>query len=438
MFLSKPFAYLHVPGTPIYVGELVMAIGILEARRHRGTVRAVVASSALLKTVLVFAGFCALRLASSLTAYRLDAVRDAALFYYAGFAILVATAVELDPGFLVRLLRRYYRAIPWFVVWAPLSSVLARLGFGGDVFIPGTNVPVNNFKPGDICVHLSLAVLFLWFGVGRVTGLRQRRYDHLVAIAGVFGLFIVGTQSRGGMVSGTIMIVTFGVLLIQRRLRPGVLGRTTLAVALGVAALGLSGLKFELGARDISYQQITRNVLSVGGRAATDLDATAEWRKRIWGRVIDDTLTPENAFGGRGFGPNLYDRYRDPATDPEFGLRNPHNSHLSVLARTGVTGVVLWTTIWVAFAWTSYRNVLRASVARSRAQLGVAVWTSACVLGTIVNAFFDPTLEGPHAAIWMWVMVGLAAVTAPRRVRPRKPPTVEVRSARCIPNAAGT
>jgi hypothetical protein len=74
----------------------------------------------------------------------------------------------------------------------------------------------------------------------------------------------------------------------------------------------------------------------------------------------------------------------------------PHNSHLE-----------LWITLWLTW----YAVVLRA---RSRLKFLGRYFDAAvievCIVGVtgiLVNAYFDPTLESPQVAIWLWTLVGL-------------------------------
>jgi hypothetical protein len=53
------------------------------------------------------------------------------------------------------------------------------------------------------------------------------------------------------------------------------------------------------------------------------------------------------------------------------------------------------------------------------------VWYRAAVLGFLIGACFDPSLEGAHAAIWLFTVVGLDAahsLVERRRSAPAVPP----------------
>jgi hypothetical protein len=37
----------------------------------------------------------------------------------------------------------------------------------------------------------------------------------------------------------------------------------------------------------------------------------------------------------------------------------------------------------------------------------MAAWLVATLSGYMVNAFFDPSLEGPQVAVWAWSLAGI-------------------------------
>ena len=39
-------------------------------------------------------------------------------------------------------------------------------------------------------------------------------------------------------------------------------------------------------------------------------------------------------------------------------------------------------------------------------EAGIIVWLIVTVVAILVNAVFDPTLEGPQVAWWLWAMLG--------------------------------
>ena len=104
----------------------------------------------------------------------------------------------------------------------------------------------------------------------------------------------------------------------------------------------------------------------------------------------------------------MYDEGKDT-------LRNPHNSHLHVLARMGLVGLSLWIALWVGWYWrliAGCRRLARQGLFRRRQ---VAVLSLMVTTSIMVSSFFDPQLEGPQVAALLWTTFGIGvAVTTIR------------------------
>ncbi|MGF7239482.1 MAG: Wzz/FepE/Etk N-terminal domain-containing protein, partial [Frankia sp.] len=77
MFFGRSFAYVGIPGTSIFIGEMVFALGVIEAVKARRVIRARVVMSPPFRVLAVFIALCAVRLLVDLPKYRMGAVRDA-------------------------------------------------------------------------------------------------------------------------------------------------------------------------------------------------------------------------------------------------------------------------------------------------------------------------------------------------------------------------
>lgn len=419
LLFSKPFGYLHLPGTPLFVGELVMLIGIAEVARTRLPFWRVVTASPLLRVLLVFMGWCSLRTLVSLTAEpwsKIDTLRDSALWYYGIFALLVAYVAAYDPTFLPGLRTWFRRIIPWFLAWAPLAVVLKTKAFTAHLIVPGSDTPVLAFKPGDIAVNVVMAMTFLWLDLGPARRRATARHDALLVVLALAGLAFVTSQTRGGFLGAALAIVIVFRLMPHRRKRRLVRSTGPLLLAL-LILLAIVNPKVQAERRQISMLQMVTNVASILGGGNADQSGTAEWRKQLWHDTLQDTLSPRFLVAGMGFGINIYQQYRPQELDATSTqpLRNPHNSHLDVWARTGLVGVLLWVSLWAALFAYLIRVARTRGYARPRDERHLAIWIGATILGLLVNSFFDPALEGPQASIWMWCLVGVAAtITRPQ------------------------
>ena len=141
-----------------------------------------------------------------------------------------------------------------------------------------------------------------------------------------------------------------------------------------------------------------------GGAQTED---TKEWRQKWWRIIIDNTLHGPYFWTGRGFGVNLAVEDGFASPQAERPLRSPHNSHLDVLARMGIIGLTIWIALWLAWFTTMIRARRRTSSHDLRFTRGLMGFAIAAVVAILVNAYFDPTLESPQVAMWLWSLFGL-------------------------------
>jgi capsular polysaccharide biosynthesis protein len=429
MFFSKSFGYLtHIPGTPIFAGEIVLAVGLVEAVRARSLIRHLLKVSAPLRILLALMALSGIRLLWDLPTYGLNAVRDYSLLYYGVIAFLVAAATISDPTLIPRLLRWYRRILPWFLLWVPVAIFLARYQRLATVKIPDSTTSVNTFKGSDLVVMTTMALVFLWLGPDRsAEGGSRRRSNDVLAVVGIFALLVLVSQSRAVLVVIVAVSGTALYFLSHNRRR-----RVAISIAGGIAIVVVPVLLFNpripVTGRQLSLQQVGDNVLSIVSRkpqeneTETGLQGTITWRQELFSTVLRNSLRWDRALTGRGFGPILsydyLDRTNAPGAPP--ALRNAHNSHITLLARIGLPGFTLWVLLWVVW----FRRVSRlARLARRGLRdqaVNLAVWLLAGVVGLLVVSFDDPTLETPQGAIWLWAMVGLAVahtvIARPRRM----------------------
>jgi O-antigen ligase len=191
-----------------------------------------------------------------------------------------------------------------------------------------------------------------------------------------------------------------------------------LIVAAAIAFLA-STLNLELqtgsGDRKISIDEIKDRAVSVFSNDNKSLSGTKEWRLEWWQEIVGYTVEGPYFWQGKGFGINLANADGFQVLEDE-SLRAPHNSHLTVLARMGVPGFSLWIVLQGAFALALLRALLRARRDRQMFWAQIDAWLLFYWLAMIINANFDPYLEGPQGGIWFWSIfgAGLAALATQR------------------------
>ena len=173
--------------------------------------------------------------------------------------------------------------------------------------------------------------------------------------------------------------------------------------------------------RPATFQQLIDNLLSIFGSSSEGgLEGSKQFRLAWWGTIIDYTVFGDHFWTGKGFGVNLADDDGFQST-VDHSLRSPHNSDMTVLARMGVPGLLLWVLLQGAFVI----GLLRAMLAHRRAgDTQIAVVGGLILVywvAMMIDTSFDPYLEGPQGGIWFWVIFGLGLVVM--RIVPQRPVT---------------
>lgn len=415
-WLGRGFAYLGLP--PVFLGEIVLALGLLALlfssrgrRLPKGPVPIV---------LLAYMFWGLLQTLPHLREYGLVALRDAVVWGYAVFALLVATALT-STGLLRRAVVGYSVFLPWFLIWAPIGLWLSLSSSEWGLMVPGSpHVDLILLKPGDMAVHLAGVAVFIAMGLH---AFGRRRSDPGFAIKEWlwWGLWLAGfvfaaSLSRGGMLA--VLTAGLAALVLRptaRWMKVGLVG-----LVIGGAFL-MANVELETKRiRSASPQQIVANLVSIVGDAPREgLEGTRRWREEWWSDIIDYTVGGPHFWTGKGFGINLaIDDGIISARSQEVGrLRSPHNAHLTILARSGVPGFLLWGILNVMFVVSLLRAYFSARRHGFKWWARIDVWLFAYWVAFMVNMTFDVYLEGPQGGIWYWSLMGfgLAAIESQRR-----------------------
>ena len=416
-FLGKGLAYLPAP--PIFVGEVALGLGllVLVAGGRPGPALRLPLSWLL----VAFAFLGVIRTVPYLDEYGVLALRDAVIWGYAAFAVIVAQLL-LEVGWLPRVPRIYGRCVPWFLAWVPIAFLIQLLARDLlPVLSAGSQrVTLPDLKAGDISVHLAGVGAYLLLDLHKISS-RGRNVGMVIMqwtcwIGWLVGGFMIAAWNRGGLLA---MIAGFVVVLALRPSR-GLARVAFLAVVLATASF-VFNLEIDVGySRKFSAEQVAANLKSVvGGSEDSQLEGTRQWRLQWWREIIQYTVFGEHFWLGKGFGINLAYDDRKQAT-PDAPLRSPHNGHLTVLARMGVPGFALWVLLQGAFAFALLRAHFLARRARQEWWARVNLWILAYWTAFMVNGMFDVFLEGPQGGIWFWSLFGFGIAALGMQKRDRK------------------
>jgi O-Antigen ligase len=398
---SKGFAYLGI--APIYIGELSLLFGVI-ALWYTHSIRHLLREP-LIRLLIVFMLFGAVRTIPYLPTYRLDALRDGVLWGYGLFAIVIAGVVVSKPHRLSYLIDRYRRFLPIFLVAAPviwLTTALAdNIALWTGVPVPtwpGTNVPILLAKAGDLLVHLGGAAAFM--AVGLSGEAKKSRIAFLVLGVALTAL------SRGGLLAFS------SAFLVAFASRPRGRSAWTIAAifisAIVILAVTDLRVRFPGSEREVSFDQLTARVASAAGTSGDDnLEGTKVWRLIWWAKIVDYTIGGEYRWLGKGYGINIaLDDGMIANPEEDDSLRSAHNVTMTVLARSGVIGLALWLALLGTWFGTLLRAMRDAKHRNDREWYALFAFLLAYLLALFVNGTFDVYIEGPAGGIWFWSVLG--------------------------------
>lgn len=398
-FLGRGFAYLGVG--PVFVGELVLGASLVALVAAGGL--AVPLRSPITWLYLVFAGWGAVRAIGDIGTYGMDTVRDSAVWYY-GLFLLVGAWLFSERARTEQTVRCVARATPWLLAWIPIAYALT-LALGDRMpRTPGSDVAFIAFKGGDMSIYLALAVVFVLACRSTTPPFTQRWPIWSIWLLAMVDFLIIATKNRGGLLA-FVAAVTIA-LVLQPRLR------VVQGIAIGMAVLSLvaiADVRVPLDdGRELSVGQLQENVASVmeGHAQGSGAHSTAGWRLSFWRDIVNDTVHGEHGGTGLGFGINLADHYGYQVNE-DGSLRSPHNATMTILARMGVPGAVVWIVLNLAYAAAILRALLVARRERDEFWQPVFLLLLVHWIASSIDASFDPYLEGPQGAIGFWLTLGI-------------------------------
>lgn len=399
--MGKGFAYIGLP--PLYVGEVTFFIGIAVFARSG----ALVASLATLPSVVLVATmiWVLARTVPFVGVYGFDALRDSVIILYGGFAFIVI-GLLLEDARRIDTVLRYYATLLVAFPAIPVGFWLTKYWVDYIPKLYGPNIPIVEIGASAVGTHLAGAAVFVLIG--------YRKVSPLWVVVWLITMAMISATNRGAALA-VLVPVAFAMIMLGRL-------RSTLTAL--VAGLGLFGLLYAAEAiftqyeeakesidRPVSAHQIVENAKSIVGQSGHQTEGTKKWRLDWWDIIINDTFHGPSFWTGRGFGLNLADAdgRAGPALEhgePRAPTRSPHSAHMTLLARAGVPGLVLWSLMLISWGGMMLRAMLVARARRHKQWADLFLFVICYVAAIIINATFDVTLEGPMQGIWFWCLFG--------------------------------
>lgn len=403
--IGKGFAYLGL--SPLFIGEIALSAGLVAVLRTGCLIAALATLPSLVLAATMT--WVLLRTLPYVGVYGFDALRDSVVIMYGGFAFVVI-ALLLEDGRRINSILRYYGA--FLGIYVPAIPFLYTFSQYMADYVPnwpGYNVPLLQVGSGEVAVHLAGAAVFALVGFRKVT---------LLWIVLLFATVVIASvSSRGAMLAFVLPVIFAALMLGKVRELAAVLvvGLVIFATAYAVETAFTDRREARTTSeRSLSARQIVDNVASIAGQGEQQLEGTKTWRLEWWNIILANTVFGPNFWTGRGFGLNLADAdgFRDGDHPNLPALRSPHNVHMTVLARAGVPGAVLW--LGLLTSW--FAMMMHAMLtARRRGQTewaGLFLFANCYAASFVINATFDVALEGPMQGIWFWCLVGFGIGSA--------------------------
>jgi O-antigen ligase len=305
-------------------------------------------------------------------------------------------------------IRYFFRWMRWMFVVAALYGLL--FPFEG----PLQKVSPTLHGMGASSTHLlfqmtNTPVILIWTACwllierGRSRGpVRGREL-----LAGLLVAFAVAFAQERTIYLGVLLV---GVLLFVTRSRLAT--RWTALLLLGVLIIGavsVSGIEIKgrLG-KKISLDFIVSHFEAISGKASTEeTQGAAEgvpqrigWWRTIYKKMI---RSPQKIVFGLGYGMPLTN-FRTGGGIP---VREPHNSYISVIARLGVSGMIVWLLMQASLYlcwWRVYRLCGRMGWTEDRNNLLVLVIYNVLLL---IIAIGEDGFEKPFFAIPYYLFFGV-------------------------------
>lgn len=412
LMLSPRFPLLPAEGVLLFTGAVMV---VQSAWRHELPFH----RDPLHLLVLAWIVYGAARVVFDFRLFGFMAVRDFATVYYALYFFVACEVAR--QRFSSRALLNVL--LVSCVVMAGTAAIDAYDPTFFARFLTVRGAPVIFYKGDLVGIYLAVASVLCFLRFEE----HGRRWYVVLSLALAAG--VLATNNRASLVA---LLVAAGWLAIRRRWRYAAwLGASgaTAAVFILVAA-AVMNTSWEKTPLFGVYERVISLADPAGQRsyrgANTSFKGDNNLFRTVWWRAVAAETIDVNPYVGLGFGHDLAARFvREyyPESGEEFSTRSPHNILLTVFARMGGLGLVLFLSIISMVAARTWHAVRASPVA---AAPWCAVWmilTAAC---------FGVVLEGPMGAVVFWTMLGLAAAndgsgddplatTEPRGAAPDEP-----------------
>jgi hypothetical protein len=418
---GRNFAQVSVPGTPIYVTEIVLAVvtGLALWRLGLGRAWRLMRERLPLIALSIFLLAGAVAAARGLAAEGFDRlVDDVGLAEYAVVVPIAALVVSDRRRFVLMVKTLAYAGAASVVLWtvAYTAAVLFE---------------VRTPRPrGGSAAGLYMTLPVLWIAARWAQGVAIRRAE--LSFAALAIVAIGTTNQRGNWVAIAAGLAVAAALAPRPRLPRAAVAAIagvalmvggTLVVEAAVDAVGgRTPDEIEGNTAPAEGAQSTREIKGTIQGSGTPEGDNSTWRLAIWRysleRMAEEpwgiSLGRPLEFEWRG---RYYD-FRRPTPNQEFSLAvaGPHNSFVEIGARMGVFGIGALIALLVIGAARGVR--LARDEALSAENRGLVAAVFAMLAGAVAIASLNDALKGPYMGVFFWLLLALLLIS-PSVIRER-------------------
>ncbi|KJS42814.1 MAG: hypothetical protein VR70_03660 [Rhodospirillaceae bacterium BRH_c57] len=409
LVLTYGFMQLRIPpgGIGIPLGELVLMVYLMTITWPR--VLHDMGRTTYLPIFVLWWGYGAIMVSIGALKYGPWALRDATSMIESLY-VIVGFAVASNP----RQLDRFFR---WLGI-AALLYVAMLWGYFDSVNLRQYSPTLQGGQGQDVAL-----IFYYPFASNFV----------LWAAAGLLLFFTRHPRWGKFALMGAGMLIAFALVVVQARLtylqivalvalfmllRRSTLTRATLLIPMMFVGLGLFLMAgVQVGGRiteQVDFDFFINHVLSIVGmgeggesieQANSGVPLRLQWWENIWDQLTEGI---HHMLFGLGYGIPLVDF---GVGEEGVKVREPHNSYLSLLARLGIVGVVLWVSMHIALLsawWRAWSFARRMGWQEWDDRL---IWLMTFFILLWVAALPEDGFEKPFFAIPYYIMWGVVLRT---------------------------
>lgn len=387
----------HFGGIPIPVGHLFAFTALLLALQGRASDVKAFLREPIVFCWLLLLGLSFIHLLIDIPQFVAYAIRDASFVVEGAFLLLgfLWARRTHDINSFLKALALIFLLHFVYTLTYPIAGILRANSPKSGIFL---QVPLLGLAAGEP-FFLIVGALFYLLVAKRVVGWPSTALQVLALLQAGWSIVFQARSMYVGIIVAVLLLLFFGEGRKAVKVAGGLMGGAALLI------LMLSFFNVDLAGRvgPVEPSFFIRHFRSLLLDSDTHLEGSVVWRldllPEVWARWTAGLST---ILVGEGFGEPIIDFYSGSGV----AVRQPHNTHLTVLVRLGLLGFVIWILMHLKVASLLIRS-LRDS-RRGTFAHDLNLWFFLFyVLGVLLTTV-QPWLEFSYGAIPFFTFIGFA------------------------------